>query len=66
MEKLYAKDVLTNDIDKKIKYLCSHEERKASIETVNYLKELLKIERLFDYQKELIHKEINKILLYNI
>ena len=66
MEELYAKDVLSNNIDKKIKYLCSQEERHALIETVNYLKQLLKIESLLDYQKEQIQKEINKILLYNI
>ena len=66
MEELYAKDILSNKIDKKIKYLCSEEERDALIEMVNYLKQLLKIESLLDYQKEQIQKEINKILLYNI
>lgn len=66
MEELYSRDVLSNSIDKKIKYLCSREEKHALVKTLKYLKELLKLKDLFDYQKDQINTEINKILLYNI
>ena len=66
MDKLYNRDLLSYKIDKKIKYLCSKNEKEALRELVIYLKSLLKEKNLLENQIEDIKAEINKILLYNI
>ena len=66
MDQLYNRDLLSYKIDKKIKYLCSENEKEALRELVIYLKSLLKEKNLLENQIEDIKAEINKILLYNI
>ena len=66
MDQLYNRDLLSYKIDKKIKHLCSQNEKKALRELVIFLKSLLKEKNLLENQIEDIKAEINKILLYNI
>ena len=66
MENLYNRDLLSYKIDKKIKYLCSDEEKDALIVLLNHLTELVKDKNLLDHEIKHIRSEIDKILLYNI
>ena len=66
MEQLHNRDLLSYKIDKKIKYLCSQDEKEALKELVIYLKGLLKEKNLLENEIEDIKAQIDKILLYNI
>ena len=66
MEQLHNRDLLSYKIDKKIKYLCSQNEKEALKELVIYLKGLLKEKNLLENEIEDIKAQIDKILLYNI
>ena len=66
MLSIYERDQLSSKIDKKIKKLCSLEEKHVLRELLENLQELLKDKNLLDYQIEHIKDEIEKILTYNI
>ena len=66
MEQLHNRDLLSYKIDKKIKYLCSQDEKEALKKLVIYLKKLLNEKNLLENQIEEIKGQIDKILLYNI
>jgi len=66
MENLYNRDLLSYNIDKKIKYLCSDEEKDALMKLLNHLTQLVKDKNLLEQDIKLIKSEIDKILLYNI
>lgn len=66
MEQLHNRDLLSYKIDKKIKYLCSQDEKEALKKLVIYLKNLLNEKNLLENQIEEIKGQIDKILLYNI
>ena len=66
MEQLHNRDLLSYKIDKKIKYLCSQNEKEALKDLVSYLKSLLKEKNLLEDQIKEIKAQIDKILLYNI
>ena len=66
MEKLHDRDLLSYKIDKKIKYLCSQNEKESLKNLVIYLQSLLKEKNLLENQIEDIKTQIDKILLYNI
>ena len=66
MEQLHNRDTISFKIDKKIKYLCSEEEKFILTELLKELKKLLRDKPLLDHQIQNIQNEIDKILLYNI
>jgi hypothetical protein len=66
MEQLHNRDLLSYKIDKKIKYLCSQDEKESLKTLVMYLKTLLNEKTLLENQIEEIKGHIDKILLYNI
>ena len=66
MEQLHNRDLLSYKIDKKIKYLCSQDEKDSLKTLVMYLKTLLNEKNLLENQIEEIKGHIDKILLYNI
>ena len=66
MEQLHNRDLLSYKIDKKIKYLCSQDEKESLKTLVMYLKTLLNEKNLLENQIEEIKGHIDKILLYNI
>ena len=66
MEQLHNRDLLSYKIEKKIKYLCSQDEKESLKTLVMYLKTLLNEKNLLENQIEEIKGHIDKILLYNI
>lgn len=66
MDSLYKRDLLSYNIDNKIKYLCSEEEKLALNTLLKSLQLLVKEKSLLDHQIQDIKNEIDKILLYNI